>query len=308
MSVEDKIRRAEEIYNRRRENSIKYNTAKVNVNNKKDYKLFKKMIWQIIICLLIYSIFYFTMTNNYVFSEDLRNKINEILSYDINFTQIYNNILNTYNGFISKDENKESNSVENQVDNNIQEQNISQINVELNEVKEETSNVEENIGGATDDENENDNNNENKEEKANLTQEEQDIIDIKNSISFIVPVQGYVSSKFGLRNPTTSTVPKNHTGLDIAAETGTIIKSATEGVVTLASSEGDYGNHLKITNGDVTMVYAHCNALYVKQGDSIKQGQDIAEVGTTGNSTGPHLHFEIRKEDRFIDPQKIIDI
>ena len=66
------------------------------------------------------------------------------------------------------------------------------------------------------------------------------------------------------------------------------------------------GNHLKITNKDVTIIYAHCNKLYVKQGDSIKQGQEIAEVGSTGNSTGPHLHFEIRKGDRLVDPQKII--
>lgn len=66
------------------------------------------------------------------------------------------------------------------------------------------------------------------------------------------------------------------------------------------------GNHLKIVNGDVTIIYAHCNKLYVKQGEKIKQGQEIAEVGSTGNSTGPHLHFEIRKGERLVDPQKII--
>lgn len=316
MSVEDKIRRAEEIYNRRRENSIKYNTAKVNVNNKKDYKLFKKMIWQIIICLSIYFIFYFTTTNNYVFSEDLKNKTNEILSYDMNFKEIYSNILNTCNDVFNSEENEnnniennqeESEQVDNQAEENNQDLNVSEVNnEEIQENIEKTADIEENIGGA--EENNIADIQDKEEEKVSLPQEEQDIIDIKNSISFIVPVQGYVSSKFGLRNPTTSTVPKNHTGLDIAAVSGTVIKSATDGVVTLASSEGDYGNHLKITTGDVTMVYAHCKILYVKQGDNIKQGQNIAEVGSTGNSTGPHLHFEIRKADRFVDPQKIIDI
>ena len=59
---------------------------------------------------------------------------------------------------------------------------------------------------------------------------------------------------------------------------------------------------------DVLIIYAHCQKLYVNQGDHIVQGQEIAEVGSTGNSTGPHLHFEIRKEDRLVDPQMILNI
>ena len=86
------------------------------------------------------------------------------------------------------------------------------------------------------------------------------------------------------------------------------IKSATEGEVVLASEEGDYGKHLKIIIGEVAIIYAHCNQLYVKQGDHVTQGQEIAEVGSTGNSTGPHLHFEIRYQERTVDPQKILEI
>lgn len=305
MSVEDKIRRAEEIYNRRRENTTKYNTAKVNVNSKKDFKLFKKMVWQIIICLLIYSTFYFCIMNNYVFSEDLKNKVNEILSYDINFEEIYSNLYNTYNNIFGEKQNPNTNNENVDSKNNAQdykEDNSIETTEQQDTASIEEVSQEQSIGGAVE---ENDTTN---QENVNLSQEEQDVIDVKNALSFIVPVEGYVSSTYGIRNPTTSTVPKNHTGLDIAAASGTVIKSATDGVVTLASSEGDYGNHLKIANGDITMVYAHCKTLYVKEGDTIKQGQNIAEVGTTGNSTGPHLHFEIRKADRFINPQKIINI
>ena len=76
---------------------------------------------------------------------------------------------------------------------------------------------------------------------------------------------------------------------------GKIIVASMEGDVTLVSSEGDYGNHIKITNGEVTTLYAHCSKIYVKEGEHIVQGQQIAEVGATGNVTGPHLHFEVRQ-------------
>lgn len=67
------------------------------------------------------------------------------------------------------------------------------------------------------------------------------------------------------------------------------------------------GNHLKIVNGDVTTLYAHCNKIYVNKGDYISQGQEIAEVGATGNVTGPHLHFEIRRNNNLVDPDIILN-
>ena len=145
------------------------------------------------------------------------------------------------------------------------------------------------------------------QEVQELSQMEKDANYIKSSINFIKPVNGTISSMFGLRNPTTSTVPKNHTGTDIAAVIGTKIVSATDGKVILSSSQGDYGNHLKIQIEDITIIYAHCLNLFVNEGDEVVQGQKIAEVGSTGNSTGPHLHFEIRKEDRYINPDLILE-
>lgn len=99
MSTEDKIRRAEEIYNKRRTNQMQTNTAKVNISEKKDLKLFKKMIMQIIACLAIYSVFYLVKNNNYIFSEDFINKSKEVLSYDINFRR---NIFEYYEKHRSK--------------------------------------------------------------------------------------------------------------------------------------------------------------------------------------------------------------
>lgn len=67
------------------------------------------------------------------------------------------------------------------------------------------------------------------------------------------------------------------------------------------------GKHIKIQQDDVLTLYAHSNAVYVKEGDSVVQGQEIGEVGATGNVTGPHLHFEIRKSERLVDPDDVLD-
>lgn len=69
---------------------------------------------------------------------------------------------------------------------------------------------------------------------------------------------------------------------------------------------GDLGNHFTIVSDEVKTVYAHCKTIYVKEGDKITQGQEIGEVGATGNVTGPHLHFEIRMDNRYVDPDLIL--
>ena len=89
ISTEDKIKRAEEIYKKRRINTIKQGSTKVSISEKKDIRLFKKIIIQILICLSIYCVFYLIKNNNYIFSEDFINKAKEVLSYDVNFQEIY---------------------------------------------------------------------------------------------------------------------------------------------------------------------------------------------------------------------------
>lgn len=316
MSVEEKIRRAEEIYQRRQgENATRTQTQKVPVNNteKKDIKLLKKMIIQIIVCILIYGVIYIIQNSQFIFSEDFINKANEILSYDTNFIEIYEsfkngflqihnqiqNELNTNNG--EGDTSQENINEDNQQQDGEQTENQSQENItenteNQNETSGQTNQQEEGIGGAI----------EEQEQNVTLSQEEQDIANVKNTTNFIKPVEGTISSRYGYRETATGAVPKNHTGTDIAANTGTKIVSATDGEVVLSSEEGDYGKHLKIQIGEVSIIYAHCNNLYVKQGDQVVQGQEIAEVGSTGNSTGPHLHFEIRYQERTVDPEKIL--
>ena len=125
-------------------------------------------------------------------------------------------------------------------------------------------------------------------------------------ISLIKPITGTLSSRFGSRSSVRSSA---HTGLDIAAPTGKSISAAASGKVTFAGWKGSYGNLVVITHSNgVQTYYGHCNKLYVSTGQTVSQGQSIAAVGSTGNSTGPHLHFEIRISERKVDPQKILEL
>ena len=349
MSVEDKIRRAEEIYNRRRENENRTTSARVSVDKNNDYdnkklnKKLKKMIIQVIVCMLIYLTFHYVINNNYVFSEDFRKKCEEILAYDISFSKTYEAIVNWINTMHEKyqeilpqdsEEQEENNVTQNQEiipqNSENQEENITTTNQENSQETTEEENIqtEESIGGGGEDISEINVENQDKIEASpenllenqiqenteitteTLTEEQQmqkDAEEIKAKINFIKPLVGTITSRFGWRNPEVSSVSKYHTGIDIAANEGTDIIAATKGKVILASSEGAYGNHLKIQVEDIIIIYAHCLKLNVNEGDEITQGQKIAEVGSTGNSTGPHLHFEIRIEDRYVNPDLILE-
>ena len=120
-------------------------------------------------------------------------------------------------------------------------------------------------------------------------------------ISLARPVSGIISSRFGARSSIRSSA---HTGLDIATSTGTPVLAAASGTVTFSGRKGSYGNLLVITHSNgVQTYYGHCSKLYVSAGTTVTQGQTVAAVGSTGNSTGPHLHFEIRVNGVASNPQ-----
>ena len=136
---------------------------------------------------------------------------------------------------------------------------------------------------------------------------ELDAEEVKKICEFQKPLSGKITSEFGDREVTSKVMSADHKGIDIAANSGTNISSAIDGVVSVAEENSEYGKFIKITNGEVMTVYAHCKSLKVKVGDKVKSGQTIATVGSTGNSTGPHLHFEIRLSNRYINPRYVID-
>lgn len=119
-----------------------------------------------------------------------------------------------------------------------------------------------------------------------------------------LPVSGTITSRYGVSSRIRSST---HTGLDIAAANGTPIKVVANGVVTFAGKSGAYGYLVKVDHGSgVETWYAHTSKMYVEVGQSVKAGDVIADVGSTGNSTGPHLHLEVRVDGQHVDPQEYL--
>ncbi|MCC6311464.1 MAG: M23 family metallopeptidase [Trueperaceae bacterium] len=123
-----------------------------------------------------------------------------------------------------------------------------------------------------------------------------------STTGFALPVQGRVSSYFGWRNVSVNG-NRYHGGLDIAAPSGTPVKAARSGVVTRSGWWGTYGNVVVLDHGDGSETrYAHLSAVAVRVGQALRQGDVLGAVGSTGASTGPHLHFEVRFDGRAVDP------
>ena len=331
ISQEERIRRAEEIYSRRRYNN-RYgeslyrsgetrNRYQPQETRKIKGKMINKMIIQMIVCVIIYTSIYMLQYSNYLFSKDMVDKTKEVLSYDISIENLYNksnefflNLQKKFNWGVNNEQNDNVN--EEAQDQNTEETNIENSNAESSENTSEANNenvdnseISQNdastevtnndttqlaVGGADETQQE--------EEKS---QEEQDIEYVKQNVSIIWPIKGVITSRFGNRTPT-EIVTANHKGLDIAGNMGDNIVSAMEGTVVQYSEEGDYGKHLRIQSGEVLTLYAHCSELLVQEGSTVKQGDVISKVGATGRATGPHLHFEIRRDDRFINPELIL--
>lgn len=144
------------------------------------------------------------------------------------------------------------------------------------------------------------------EQRAKVVDNSQTGVKTDLGVTLIKPISsGYtITSRFGWRSR------DNHPGLDVAAPKGTAIKAAAGGTVIFAGSGSPYGGYGNIvviqSNSSTAIRYAHCSKIYVRKGEVVEQGQVIAAVGSTGISTGNHLHFEIRYNGKKIDPQKYV--
>lgn len=160
------------------------------------------------------------------------------------------------------------------------------------------------------------------EQKKQMEQEEQqllkDIVELQQQIknklnasytgtfSWPIPsnVSYYISSRFGYRTDSPFSSGEHHNGLDIACARGTPIRSVDNGIVTYAGFRGNFGNVVFVEHdGGITTIYAHCDTLLVTAGTKVLKDQVIARVGTTGQSSGYHLHFAVQKNGSYVNPE-----
>ena len=267
MTPDDRIRRAEEIYARRQSLRERTKRARVNVTEKsKNYRLIRGFALQVAISVVIYFMFYLVNTTSYSFSENVLNKVKELISADYDFKGAYNSAIQSINNYIYGDEQKEADN-------------------QNNGQQEGAENSEQNgDSGANEGQGENSENQEKSEEGADtnsgedtaninedesLTQsevsktEESETERIKKEYAFSLPVSGTVSSEYGDREVTSNVMTAYHKGIDIGADTGTPIYASTDGEVVIARESPSYGKYIMLQNGEVKTVYAHCNELLV---------------------------------------------
>ena len=123
----------------------------------------------------------------------------------------------------------------------------------------------------------------------------------------IWPVRGWVTSDFGVRRSPLSGHRELHAGLDIAGPSGSAVYAPGEGVVTFSGRHGGYGNMVIIDHGyGVATLYGHNSKLLVKEGDRVRRGDLIARLGSTGRSTGPHVHYEVLIDGVPVNPEKYV--
>lgn len=144
-----------------------------------------------------------------------------------------------------------------------------------------------------------------KAEASGKTYQTKNIGDI--SFTWPCPASSRITSRFGARSSPTEGASSNHKGIDIGAPTGTNIVAAASGTVVVSTYSYSAGNYIMINHGGgVYTVYMHASKLLASVGDSVKKGEVIAKVGSTGYSTGPHLHFGIRVNGTYVNPSQYV--
>jgi len=128
--------------------------------------------------------------------------------------------------------------------------------------------------------------------------------EIMSRLPLVWPVHGHVNSEFGRRLSPWDGLAERHTGLDIGTPARTPVQAPAPGTIVMASGGGDYGSHVVIDHGNgVRSLYGHLSEIDVRAGQQVEKGQVIGRVGSTGRSTGPHLHYEILVQGKPVDPR-----
>lgn len=248
--------------------------------------LIKIIARQTLICILILMIVGIIKNLNYPASNYLEQGIKWVLYQNIDAKSIYDNVQNIadkiiHNSLFTNQDNGDSDSAD---------------SIDGNAVPASAG-----VSEPTDTGSES-------SQKENTAQQDNEL-QTDSKYTFIVPVNGKLGDKFGERVNTLKKTTEFHNGIDIEAEKGASIVAAQDGEVQESGSDSTYGSYIKIKHSDgFTTLYAHCSTIIAKKGQKVKQGEIIAKVGGTGLSIGDHLHFEIWKDGKPVDPLKYVKV
>lgn len=250
--------------------------------NKKDY-LTKTLILQFSVCLILFGLLFALKSSNNAFYKEVKKMFSDRLEENISLDEVQSVFANINVKPNTTDDYKEK---------------LTETETEYVAPEEPSLSAQIIASGGND-------------KKVSSAEEIPDNVsrdDYKLSQKMILPVKGTVSSEFGTRIHPISGDLRFHAGIDIAANEGTRIYSAFDGEVVRADYDQWNGNYIKIQheNGIMT-VYCHCKKLNVKKGQKIRAGEIIGTVGSTGSSTGPHLHFELRINNISYNPEKALN-
>ena len=254
--------------------------------NKKDY-LSKTLLLQFLVCLVLFGVvFALKSTNSRLFTQ-LENSFSKSLEENLSIEEAKSVFANIAN---SKPE--ETTEKKNEVDEAVTDEETSFVPFEEPSLSAEII-----ASGGRDI----------KVKSNNDIPKNVSIDDYKLNQKMVLPLKGKTTSEFGVRTHPISGDLRFHAGIDIASEKGTPIYSAFDGEVIEADYDKWNGNFLKIKHdNEIMTVYCHCEKLNVKEGQKIRAGEVIGTVGSTGSSTGPHLHFELRIANISYNPQKAL--
>jgi murein DD-endopeptidase MepM/ murein hydrolase activator NlpD len=251
---------------------------------------------QLLISVLIFVIISCTKIINTPATNFITDKIKWVLSWDMNISDIYEQ----FNGMITGGDKLSDASSEGAVKGNVKG------NGEGNIIEE---NIEENATGENITEANKEEGNKAGENEAGKSKEE----DLHENghvarLEFVLPVEGPIASYFGeIIDPATNTV-SFHSGIDIEGHGILDVRAVEDGEVLEVSESRDYGKYLKIRHaGGIISLYAHCSKIFVKEGAKISKGDIIAEIGNDRLSIGTHLHFEVWKDDKPVDPLEFLE-
>lgn len=249
--------------------------------NKKDY-LTKTLILQFSVCLILFGLLFALKSSNNAFYREVKDLFSDRLEENISLDEVQSVFANI---------NAKSNTTENN------KEKPTETETEYVAPEEPSLSAEIIARGGNDE----------KVSSAEDIPENVSWDDYELSQKMILPVKGTISSEFGTRIHPISGDLRFHAGTDIAAKEGTKIYAAFDGEVIKADYDQWNGNFIKIEHeNDIMTVYCHCKKLNVKKGQKIRAGEVIGTVGSTGSSTGPHLHFELRINNISYNPEKAL--